>query len=254
VRLNVLVSLQVRRAQAILTSSCFSRNDLIASYKLPPGRVFVVPLSVPRPPPCTTPMSVLERSGRLANLGLRAPFFLFVGNLHPRKNVVRLIQAFGRARRACPALAQHQLAIVGGAWWDGGAAEQAAARAAAPGSVVLVGRVSNQQRDFLLRAAVALAYPSLFEGFGLPPLEAMAAGTPVVASATSALPEVLGDAALLVDPYDLDALATALVRVATDEALRHELRRRGHARAAGFNVRRTGISALAAFRTAACMD
>jgi glycosyltransferase involved in cell wall biosynthesis len=110
--------------------------------------------------------------------------------------------------------------------------------------------MTAEQRLTLLRGAVALAYPSLFEGFGLPPLEAMALGTPVVASNVSSMPEVLGDAALLVDPLRVDALAQALVDLATSEPRRAELRRRGFDRAARYTTRATGVAALAAFRAA----
>jgi glycosyltransferase involved in cell wall biosynthesis len=102
----------------------------------------------------------------------------------------------------------------------------------------------------VVRAATALVYPSIFEGFGLPPLEAMAVGTPVLASNAAALPETLGDAALMVDPFDVAAMAAALIALATDAELRDKLRERGLRHAAQFTPRRCGQAAMAAFRVA----
>ena len=113
--------------------------------------------------------------------------------------------------------------------------------------MISVGRVTDDERGLLLRETVGFAYPSIFEGFGLPPLEALAAGAPVISSRTSAMPEVLGDAAVLIDPLDVDAITGALVRIGTDSELCRVLRRRGLERAARFDVRTMGERALAAF-------
>jgi glycosyltransferase involved in cell wall biosynthesis len=242
-RLTTLAPRQARRARAVITLTEFCRRDLIEHYDLDDARVHVVPCAVERP----RDLSDEERSRAqlwLKREGVDRPFVLYLGNLHPRKNVTRLIHAFGRAR-----LEGLQLVVAGASWWNASDAE-VAAREAPEGSVVLVGRVDDVQRAFLLESAHALAYPSLFEGFGLPPLEAMAAGTPVVASDTAAIPEVCGDAALLVDPTSVDAIADGLVRVSTDDDERHRLRAAGRARAAMFDVVRTGRAARAAFTRA----
>src|SRR5581483_4410712 len=133
---------------------------------------------------------------------------------------------------------------------SGGGEEQRAARQARPGSVVFLGRVPDAVRDALLQRATALLYPSLWEGFGLPPVEAMAVGTPVLASNTSAFPEVLSDAALLVDPFDTDAIARGIVELATSQALRATLIERGRRRAATFTPRAMAERALDAFHWA----
>jgi alpha-1,3-rhamnosyl/mannosyltransferase len=247
-RLNLLVPVHIRQARIVTTVSEFSRRDLIASYALSPDRVWVIPNAVQ---PMAAPDAVTDEQAAawLRTMNLDGPFFLYVGNLHPRKNVPRLIEAFDRARRAVAELSAYQLVIAGVAWWGGGA-EERAARSLPEGAVRLLGRVTDAERDTLLRAATALVYPSLFEGFGLPPLEAMASGTPVIASNTCALPEVLGDAAILVDPLGVDALSGALVRVATDAELRSTLRERGLTRAALFTPRRAAEAAIDAFRRA----
>ncbi len=243
-RLALALPLHIRAARLVITVSEYSRRDLIATYRVHPDRVCVVPNAVVPPDDEAHAQGTAEDESRLPS----EPYFLFLGNLHPRKNVPRLIAAFAQARRTEPALAGHRLVIAGGRWWGGGEAQ--AARAAPPGSVVFLGRVTDRYRQALLERAEALVYPSLFEGFGLPPLEAMAAGIPVLASNVTAIPEVVGDAGLLVDPLDERALAEGMVRLATRPELRAELARRGRERAARYTPRATGEAARAAFARA----
>lgn len=246
-RLNLLLPIHAWQARVVLAPTEFSRQDFIRTYRLPPERVIVVPISLEPPTPHADAPE--GQAAWLARYGITGPFVLYVGNMHPRKNIPRLIEAFTRARQASPALADYQLVLAGASWWHDGSAERAAQQAP-PGAVVLTGRVTNEERDRLLRAAQVVAYPSIFEGFGLPPLEAMAAGTPVLASNVSSIPEVLGDAALLVDPLSVDALAHGLIRLAGDAGLRAQLRARGFVRAAVFTEQLVGERALAAFRWA----
>ena len=242
-RLELLIPLHVHQAQAVMTLSEFCKRDLVSTYGVPAEKVFVVPVGIGP--------AVHHESGAagpwLAERGIDGPFFLYVGNLQPRKNLRRLVEAFETARASDATLSRHRLLIAGAPWRWGG---QGSAVTENSSSVRFVGRITDDERDLLLSAADALVYPSIFEGFGLPPLEAMAAGTPVIASNTSAMPEILGDAALLVDPFDVAAIARAIVRVATEPLLRARLRERGFARAATFTFRRTAESALAAFMAA----
>jgi len=242
-RLNLLIPLHIRRARLVATVSEFSRQDLIATYGLSGDRVVVIPNAV-----ATPPLPSDEEEAAMAALRLRGavePFFLYVGNLHPRKNLVRLIAAFERARRSGSGLSAQRLVIAGASWRWGADVAATDDRA-----TVRLGSVTELERVALMRRATALAYPSLFEGFGLPPLEALALGTPVLASNTSSMPEVLGDAALLIDPYDVDAMAEGLVRLSSDQALVDRLRPAGLARAARFGPERTGRAAIAAFTKA----
>lgn len=248
-RLNALVPRQARRAGAVLTISEFCRRDIVDAFGLPADRVFVVPLAVDPPAPLDTRAAEGTRRW-IAGAGVAGPFVLYLGNLHPRKNVARLIRAFAAARRASPEVARHQLVVAGARWWGEGEEQQAAGSAPA-GSVVFLGRVDAAQREHLLASAAALAYVSLFEGFGLPPLEAMVRGTPVLASSTTAIPETVGDGALLVDPADEASIAAGLVRLVEDPELRRRLVERGRRRAAGFTVERTGERVRAALATAA---
>jgi glycosyltransferase involved in cell wall biosynthesis len=247
-RLTALVGHQARRAEAVLTVSNFCRRDLMDSYGLPADRVHVVPNAIEVPPA----LAPERREAALAALAPQhvdaAPFFLYLGNLHPRKNVARTIRAFTEARRTDPALAHHRLLIAGARWWGTGEAE--AAEAAPPGSVVLLGRVNDDTRLLLLETADALLYLSRFEGFGLPPLEAMAVGTPVLAGDAAAIPEVTDGAALLVDPYDDRAIVAGISRIATDAPLRAELIARGRARVATYDLATTGTALRGALERA----
>lgn len=247
-RLRWAVRAQVRRARVVLTVSDDARADLIRSYGLDPSRVFrVYNASLPSPP--LDEQVVADQRSWLRDQGVTGPFLLYLGNLHPRKNVVGAIEAFGLAQRSQPGLTDHQLVVAGGRWWGSGE-QEAARRHTSAGSVVFLGRVDDAQREVLLRDATALVYPSLFEGFGLPPLEAMSRGTPVVASDRTSIPEVVGDGGLCVDPVDIAGLAEALVRVATDRELAVELAQRGRRRASTFSVEATGEAFRAAFEAA----
>ncbi len=246
-RLRSVVPHQARAARMVLTISEFSRQDLIDSYGIDPDRIRVVPDDVPLAPPFD---DVLGGAGRawLAELGVAGRFVLCLGNLHPRKNVARLIEAFARVVRTEPDLADVQLVIAGGRWWGGG--EEEAAALAPEGSVRFLGRVSEDHKEQLLHLADALAYVSLFEGFGLPPLEAMARGTIVVASGTTAVAETAGDGARLVNPLDVSSIAAGLTDVLTDHELRARLRVAGAARASSSSTASTGRSARLAFADA----
>jgi glycosyltransferase involved in cell wall biosynthesis len=247
-RLTALVGHQAQRAAAVLTVSDFCREDLIASYGLDPARVHTVPNTVSSPP--DLPADRVEAAqAELTAAGIGSPFLLYLGNLHPRKNVARAIRAFTAARRVDPALSDHTFVVAGGRWW--GTGEEAAAADAEPGTVVFLGRVDDDTRRVLLSSADALIYVSRFEGFGLPPLEAMAVDTPVLAGDAAAVPEVTGGAALLVDPLDDGAIEAGIRRILTDGALRTELVERGRARVSHYDLAATGAAAHAALAAAA---
>ena len=241
-RLSALVPQQVHYARAVLAPSEFSRADIIDSYGVDPSRVHVVPN-------CITPWQPLTESetaqaaAELAASGVQGPYLLYLGNLHPRKNVERLVDAYAVARATNAGMAGHQLVIAGRRWWG---AQPNSERPVS--GVVRLGGVSDLVRRYLLENATALAYVSLFEGFGLPPLEAMSASTPVLGSDIPALREVCGDAAVLVDPFDTDAIADGLIRLVDSPSLRDDLRDRGLRRCAQYDVANTGRRARAAFR------
>jgi glycosyltransferase involved in cell wall biosynthesis len=175
-----------------------------------------------------------ELAGLRARIDVgEAPFILSLGVIEPRKNHRLLIEAYRqlRERRKLP----HKLVIVGRRGWLWEETIHAAELSPYRDDIHFVGFVGDEELPALYSAADVFAFPSLYEGFGLPPLEAMACGTPVVVSKSSSLPEVVGDAGLQVDPHDAESLAAALEMAILDEPLRADLRARGLARAARFN-------------------
>jgi glycosyltransferase involved in cell wall biosynthesis len=168
---------------------------------------------------------------------LDGSFVLYVGNIKPHKNLVRLIEAFEALRR--DGFEELKLLIIGDEISKWPALRRAVHRLKLHKHVRFLGFQSDETLASLYRLAAVFVFPSLYEGFGLPPLEAMASGTPVVTSNVSSLPEVAGDAAMLVDPYDVGAITAGIKRVLTDPALRDELVRRGLRRAREFSWERS---------------
>jgi glycosyltransferase involved in cell wall biosynthesis len=231
-------------ADAIIVVSEYTRATLLRWLPdLPPERVTAIPLGVGAHfAPVSDPMRLSAVAERW---GLASSFVLSVGTLEPRKNYPTLIRAFAQARRM--AGGPQQLVIVGRRGW---LADEISAAIAANGVgewVQLLDDVGDGDLPALYSLAGAVAQVSLTEGFGLPALEALRCGAPLVVSDAGALPEVVGDAALVVPPTDADALAHALLRLLTDCPLRHELTRRGLARAARFTWEATAARTLALY-------
>jgi glycosyltransferase involved in cell wall biosynthesis len=244
-RLKTLVRLSARRSAAVVTISEFTKGRLVHHYGMDPGRVFVTPLAVARR---WTPLDADECSRRLAGLDLKTPFVLAVGNLHPRKNLPRLIRAVASLRRA--GLNDLGLALVGQRGWRAEEVDAAVDAVDGTGWVRFLGFVDDDILQALYGAARVVAYPSLYEGFGLPVLEALACGAVVVASEAAAIPEAAGSAAVLVDPNRDEAVVEGLHRAATDEALRTRLVAAGPGHAARFTWDRCAEQTVAAYRVA----
>lgn len=223
--LDLGTRLSVRCADVVIADSEATRRDVLHFYGIAHDRVVV---AHPGPLPL---VEVQEDEARrtLAKFGLGdgRPYVLHVGTLQPRKNLRRLIQAWARVI-ARPDLAGMRLVLAGGPGWG---SEDLRAEVEATGlqsSVVLTGYVSDTEKAALMRSARAYVFPSLYEGFGFPVLEAQAAGIPVACSNVSSLPEVAGDAALLFDPLDVEAIARALETIVLDEGVRARLVAAGH--------------------------
>ena len=214
-------------ADRIITVSHVTKSDVVKHLAVDPDRVDVVPLAVDT---SFHPRTRAEVDAALAQLGLAyGEYLLFLGTLEPRKNLGRLLDA---AIMAGPDVGP--LVLAGADGWGTDELRPRIADLARQGRVRPLGYVAPELRPLLLSGARLFTYPSLYEGFGLPPLEAMACGTPVITSNVSALPETVGDAALLVDPLDVGDLAGCIRRLWDDGALRGQLRERGFRRVRDF--------------------
>ena len=228
-------------ADRVVTDSDFSKREITAAYGVSPARIEVVPLAAASAF-CSGPTLPLP-----ANMPAR--FVLHVGDLHARRNLEMVARAVDRVRRQSPTLSGLSLVLAGVD--RGSAGELARLSTRAGGSVPLItfaGAVSEQTLVALYRRAAALVYPSRYEGFGLPLLEAISCGTPVIAADTSSIPEVLGDAGVLLHPDDEDAWKEAIARVLDDPGHVSQLTRLGLARAATFSWRRTAMETAAVYR------
>ena len=222
-----------RRVRAVITVSAFTRERLIEWAKILPSRVYVIPNGVDRR---FSPQQI-DSIEKLRNaLQIPSPYYILsLGSIEPRKNLPRLFAAWERIRREVPD--EVWLVVAGGKGKSSVFKDVGIQRL--PPRVHLTGRVADELLPTLYSGALAFVYPSLYEGFGLPPLEAMACGTPVLTSNVTSLPEVVGDAGLLVDPYNVEAIAHGIRRLVEDSALREELKRKGLERAKQFTWERT---------------
>ncbi len=236
-KLRAFLKWSVRRsaqmARAILTDTECARADLVRLYRLPPEKITVTPYAADaRFHPIADARALSAIRGKYKTSD---HFVLAVGNMQPRKNLARLMQAFAQVKRAD--VIPHKLVLVGQQLW---LTDDVLAQARRLGDdVILTGYVPDADLPLLYNAADVFCYPSLYEGFGLPVLEAMACGTAVITSNTSSLPEVAGDAALLVNPYAVDEIVNALHETLTNATLRAQLREKGLARARLFSWERT---------------
>ena len=237
---------RLAEAQRIIADSQATRGDLIALAGADPARIRVVY------PGCDARFRPLDRAAARATVAqrfaLHEPYVLHVGTLEPRKNLITLLRAFAALRDTTAA--GHRLVLVGQRGWLYKPIFAAIDALGLSGHMCIIETAQDEDLPALYAAADLFVYPSLYEGFGLPVLEAMACGTPVVTSNRSALPEVAGDAALLVDPADDRALAESMARALADAALRNSMAERGLARARTFSWRRCARETLAVYEEA----
>jgi glycosyltransferase involved in cell wall biosynthesis len=237
--LSIFTKLSTRRARRVIAISESTKRDVVTMLGVPPDRVDVAYCGVDealRPLPTTD--VALFRNER----GLPDRFILFLGTLEPRKNVQTLIRAYGRWHELESGIPQ--LVVAGGKGWYYDQIFSEVEGLGLTSHVIFPGYVIQEELPWWYNAAEFFVYPSRFEGFGLPVLEAMACGTPVVTTNVAALPEVAGDAALLVPPDDEAQLVEAMRRVSNDESLRQEMVSKGLAQAANFTWARTACQTV----------
>ncbi len=232
------------RSDCILTVSDASKRDILHLFNVPPEKIVVVYNAIDSHFSLTPPAEAVARVRERYQLNHR--FVLYVGNIKPHKNLVRLIEAFNELRVGD--LEDVKLLIIGDEISKLPALRRAVHRHKLHKHVRFLGYVPDDQLAVLYRLAAVFVFPSLYEGFGLPPLEAMASGTPVVTSNVSSLPEVVGDAAVLVDPHDVDSIVAGLRSVLTDPVRADEMRLKGLERAREFSWERSVAKTLEVYK------
>ncbi len=237
--MDSFLPLTFRRVALVLTDSRASQEDLCQFFGLTPTKVRVIPLAAEER--FFVPLSSAERQAVLQSYGLTEGYLLFVGVLQPRKNLLRVLSAFERVWHLVP---NCPLVIVGKLGWQTKTLMRYLQEQGLKEQVRLIGYVPDEHLPALYQGAIAFVYPALWEGFGLPVLEAMASGTPVLTANTSSLREIGEGAAVLVDPLSVENIAEGLQRLLTDAALRADLRQKGLLRAKQFSWRQTAEATL----------
>jgi glycosyltransferase involved in cell wall biosynthesis len=241
---RVMLKAAAHHARQVITVSQFSKKCICGSLDVPSEKVHAIPYGVPKRILQSGPIDMAA----LGKLKVTAPYVLFVGLLKPHKNVQALLRAFARLPEQLRT--SHQLVVAGKLDSCYPALRQLSRELSLGRRVVFTGHVTDEELRALYAGAKVFALPSLNEGYGLPVLEAMAYGVPVVVSNISSLPEVAGDAGILVDPRDDQAISTALARVLSDEPLRRDLGERGRQRAHSFSAREFALKHLEVYRAA----
>jgi len=248
-QLRLTVRRSARRAARILALSEHARSDIIETYGISPELVTAVPLAAANHFQRVDDIRELQRIRH--TYGIEQEYILSVGSIQPRKNLNRLIAAHASLLRTRAPGSVPQLVIVGKNAWLYGETLRSIEKLRSGASVIVTGYVPEGDLPALYSGALCFVYPSYFEGFGLPPLEAMKCGAPVIAGNRASLPEVVGDAGLLVDPFNIDAIAAAIGTVIDSPNLRSKLRAKGLNRARLFDWRETARRTLEVYRRAA---
>jgi glycosyltransferase involved in cell wall biosynthesis len=231
------------RADAVITDSAASKADISQYLNIPGSQIGVIPLG--KSAHYRVPSAVDIEKAR-TRYKLPFNYILFVGSIEKRKNLRRVLQAFVQLRhKGIP----HKLVLAGAAKWRFAEIMQSVDDFGLQEDVIFPGYIAEEDLPALYGGSDVFLFPSFYEGFGLPVVEAMACGTPAITSNVSSLPEVAGEACLLVDPYDVDSLTDATYRVLTDSHLRQELQERGSARAAQFTWNRTARETLKVYES-----
>ena len=244
-QLRITVARTVRNAAKVITGSEFARESIMRAYKLPEERIAVIPDAAN--PIFRAVNRVLAMRKVRERFAVDGPFVLSVGDLQPRKNQIGLISAFADLMRSQPQL-KHYLVLAGKDTWYGSRVRDAARESGVADRIIFTGFVSDDDLLQLYNACECFAFPSLYEGFGIPVLEAMACGRPVIASNAASIPEVADGAGILFDPYRNEEILRALADVLLDSELRARLERLGSQRAALFSWQKTAEATLEIYR------
>jgi len=251
-QLRITVRRTARQASQVMALSEYARNDIVKTYQVSPDKISVIPLAAGNH---FRPVRDEEELQRVRQTyGIEGEYMLSVGAIQPRKNLGRLVAAYSHLRGAKPEGKLPKLVLAGKCAWLYDETLRAIEELELSDSIILTGYVPESDLPALYSGALCFIYPSYFEGFGLPPLEAMQCGVPVIVGDRTSLPEVVGDAGVLVDPFDVNALAAAIEKVVSDSNLRAELSVQGLARAKLFKWRETARQTLAVYQKAAGLE
>ena len=242
IQLRLTVRSSARRAAKILTLSEHTRRDVIETYGIEPSRITAIPLAAPGHFYPVEDNRELQRVRH--NYGIDGKYILSVSSIQPRKNLTRLVQAYASLRDKLTETELPKLVLVGKRGWLYDDTLRALEETRLADSVILTGYVPESDLPALYSGAICFVYPSYFEGFGLPPLEAMKCGAPVIVGNQTSLPEVVGDAGLTVDPFEVRSIAEAIEKLINDSVLRRELSVKGRSRAEMFDWRNTAQQTL----------
>jgi glycosyltransferase involved in cell wall biosynthesis len=248
-QLRLTVRRSARRAARILSLSESGRQDIIETYGIPPERVTTIPLAAPAHFVPVTDENELQRVRD--TYGITGDYILSVGSIQPRKNLARLVAAYARLRDERSGVKLPKLVLVGKKAWLYGETLRAIEQSGAGNQILVTDYVSATDLPALYSGALCFVYPSYFEGFGLPPLEAMKCGSPVMVGNRTSLPEVVGDAALLVNPFDEADILSALKSLIDNSNLRDRLRVKGLKRANQFSWHDTARRTLEVYKQVA---
>ncbi len=251
-QLRLTVRRSARNAAQVIALSEHTRADIIDTYNLLPEKVNVVPLAAPDAFAPVRDDNELQRVRQVYDIDRN--YILSVGSIQPRKNLRRLIEAYSLLHDQQPECKLPQLVLVGKNAWLYEETLQSLKDRDLGTSIILPGYVPESDLPALYSGALCFIYPSYFEGFGLPPLEAMKCGAPVIVGNTTSLPEVVGDAALMMDPFDVNAIAAAIQKVISDSDFRAELRVKGQQRAKQFDWKESARRTLAVYEKAFVMN
>lgn len=248
-QLRLTVRRTARKAARIITLSEFSRRDIIDTYGASPERVTVTAAAAP--PAFAEVKNETELRNIRQKYAIHSDYILSLGSIQPRKNLVRLVEAYSCLRRVRAPSKLPKLVIAGKRGWLDTDIFRAGQQSEFANDILFIGYVPDPDLPALFSGATSFVYPSYFEGFGLPVLEAMQCGTAVIAGNRTSIPEIAGDAAMLFDPFDTEALSLALARVIDEAPFRDALRRRGLKRAREFSWSTTAKLTLEVYRKAA---
>ena len=248
-QLRLTVRHTAKRAAQIITGSEYSRRDIVKTYGVAEERITVIPDAAPNHFAPVADEQELQRVRE--TYGIPGDYIFSLGSIQPRKNLTRLVGAYARLRTERPGVKLPALVLAGKKAWLYGETLRAIEQSGAGDQIVLTDYVSEKDLPALYSGAICFVYPSYFEGFGLPPLEAMKCGVPVIVGNRTSLPEVVGDAALLVNPFDEAEIAAALGRLIDNSDLRDKLRVKGLKRAHNFNWHDTAKRTLDVYKQVA---